>query len=426
MNKKNNIFITALSILWLCLALVSDSLAVDWISLAGYYKNFSVVYHMPKFSEFDLDSDRPWLGSVSNRVRINGYFNMHSNIKLNAAYNIAPRIQDHSLFLKDALSFNINPMMYRIDDFNRIFTPDQDNIRSFAIVHNLDRAFLTLTIPWADFYLGRQAIAWGSARMINPTDIIAPYAYTELDTEDRIGVDAFRIRIPIGFLGEVDLGYVAGQNFNFDNSALFVRGRYNLLKTDMSLMAAGFRENLMLGIDLARSIGNAGFWFESGYIIIDALSDNGNGYGDDYLQLSTGLDHSLGPNTYAFLEYYFNQAGSNNSNDYLYLPLKTAYREGATYLLGKHYLIPSVTHQITPLVNGNLSMLINLGDPSISITPNLEYNIAPNIYVSAGAYIGLGERPNNITEIIESPEKIFRSEFGSYPDLYYSSFRIYF
>ena len=182
----------------------------------------------------------------------------------------------------------------------------------------------------------------------------------------------------------------------------------------------------MLGIDITRALGEAGFWLESGYVIIDALADDGNGRGDDYLRLSTGLDYSLGSGTYGFIEYHFNQPGSIDANDYLYLPANTAYFEGSTYLLGKHYLMPGISHQFTPLVTGNMNMLINLGDPSASFTPNIEYNIAPDIYLSAGAYIGLGKRPGDLNEIIFHPERIFRSEFGSYPNIYFASFRVYF
>ena len=53
-----------------------------------------------------------------------------------------------------------------------------------------------------------QAIAWGSAFVINPTDVIAPYVYNALDQEERYGVDALRVRVPTGALSETDLGYV--------------------------------------------------------------------------------------------------------------------------------------------------------------------------------------------------------------------------
>lgn len=381
---------------------------------------------MPAFSFYGRNLDRPWLGSVSNRVRLNGYLEINKSIRFETGYDLVPRIQDHLLFGQDLIFPDINPLSYRFDDFNRILFPDRNEIHSLAVYNNLDRAFVGLRVRWADIFIGRQAIAWGSARMINPTDIIAPFAYTELDTEDRIGVDAVRVRIPIGFLGECDFGYVAGQDFRFATSAIFLRGRYNFLKTDVSAMGVAFQENLMVGIDVARSIGESGFWCEAGYVFVDALAEDGNGAGNDYLRLSTGLDHSLGPNTYGFIEYHFNQAGSNNADDYSLLLSETAYREGSTYLLGRHYLIPGITHQLTPLISGSMNMLVNLGDPSFSITPVIEYNIAPDIYLSAGAYLGLGKTAADLSDNGDTAGGIFRSEFGSYPEIYFASFRVYF
>jgi len=114
--------------------------------------------------------------------------------------------------------------------------------------------------------VGRQAIAWGNARIINPTDIIAPFSFNELDTEERRGVDAVRVRIPLGMMDELDLGVVAGRDFNRDRSAFFIRGKTYLLKTDLSLLMTGFRKHLMIGFDLSRSVGGAGIWLEAAHV----------------------------------------------------------------------------------------------------------------------------------------------------------------
>jgi len=87
------------------------------------------------------------------------------------------------------------------------------------VLQNLDRLYATVAAPHFDLYVGRQAIAWGSARAVNPTDIIAPFLYTEIDTEDRVGVDAARLRIPAGALGEIDAAYVGGEDLEWGQSA---------------------------------------------------------------------------------------------------------------------------------------------------------------------------------------------------------------
>ncbi|MBN2105171.1 bifunctional alpha,alpha-trehalose-phosphate synthase (UDP-forming)/trehalose-phosphatase [bacterium] len=59
----------------------------------------------------------------------------------------------------------------------------------------------------AAVYCGRQDIVWGSARTVNPMDVIAPFSFGSLDTEDRRGVDAIRLRIPVGCMGEIDFRF---------------------------------------------------------------------------------------------------------------------------------------------------------------------------------------------------------------------------
>jgi hypothetical protein len=83
--------------------------------------------------------------------------------------------------------------------------------------------------------------------------------------------------------------------------------------------------------------------------------------------------------------------------------------------------------QITPLLTASSEALLNLSDPSVFLAPSLEYNIAQNIYIAAGAYVGIGRRPEFIIAADPGSNRVdFRSEFGSYPDTYYGSFRIYF
>ena len=72
----------------------------------------------------------------------------------------------------------------------------------------------------------------------------------------------------------------------------------------------------------------------------------------------------------------------------------------------------------TRLVYGSLQFLTNLSDRSVYVTPSIEYNIAENVYLSGGAFIGFGKGPQDLLDI--------GSEFGTYPDIYHTSFRYYF
>jgi hypothetical protein len=316
---------------------------------------------------------------------------------------------------------------YRFDDLDdRLYPSVSDKPDNFAVFHNLDRAVLTLRTAPADVFVGRQAIAWGSARGVNPTDIITPFVYQELDTEDRPGVDAVRVRIPIGFMGEFDLGYVAGERFRWEESAVFGRGRFRLWRSDVCLMLVGFREHLMLGLDVARSIGRAGFWLEAAHVFVDALTFEHGGEDSDYFRSTVGLDHALTDRLYGSVEYHFSSVGANEARVYVDNADHPAYAEGSTYLLGQHYVIPSAVHQLTPLIIASGGLLINLSDPSVYVAPRVEYNISENVYLAGGGYIGLGERPLISVDEDEGVIPTLRSEFGSYPDMLFASLRAYF
>ncbi len=415
----------SISLILLSVLAVPD-LEADWYSIDGYYKNFSTVLDFPRYGLRGVESEPELMGMVLNRLRMDTRFELSNDIEFDFSYNFIPQIQDKRLY--DARVFDFNPggYGYRVFDLERTFYPDDDDRSSFHINQNLDRAFFSFTFPKFDLYIGRQAIAWGSAHVINPTDILAPFAYNELDVENRIGVDAVRLRYPLGFMGELDLGYVFGDDFEFDQSAFFLRGKTYLKQTDVSGVLIGFRENLLLGVDMTRYIGGAGFWIEAAYVFAHALSECGVDSDESYFRGSIGLDYSFGGGTYSYIEYHYNQAGVNDPEAYYNLVDKPAYTDGSVYFLGEHYIAPGFSYQVTPLITGYAEAIINLGDPSLLAAPSLEYNIEENIYLTAGGFIGIGEgfRAREVVGII--PSVVSQSEFGSYGDIYYLSFKIYY
>ena len=380
----------------------------------GYYKNFSTGFDSPL-------PDEPIIGAVNNRLRLNCTYAPIDVLSFDLSYDFAPRIQDPSLFSEPSIVTATDSLSYRVVDLDSGIYPGKDDpAGSFGLFQNLDRAAIAYGADFADITIGRQAIAWGSARVVNPTDIVAPYAYDQLDTEDRIGVDAIRVQIPIGILGEFDAGYVFGENFAFEKSAFFLRSQLNAVQTDFSVILVGFREHLMTGFDIARGIGGAGFWFEAAYVYANTFDGENEG-AENYLRASVGLDYSFAGRAYGFIEYHFSGAGAGEPEDYLDNLSEPAYTDGAIYLLGRHYLAPGLTFQITPLISLGGVLLSNISDPSVFPSLQIEYNFAQDIYISAGGFIGIGKRPETEDEELE-----FRSEFGGYPTLFFSSFRIYF
>jgi len=181
-------------------------------------------------------------------------------------------------------------------------------------------------------------------------------------------------------------------------------------------MTMVFKENILLGLDLARSIGGAGTWLEAAQTFADAANDYRPE--ENYFRLSMGADYSFTSRLYAFIEYHFNGAGTGNPEDYLNSASETAFTEGAVYLLARHYIAPGLSFEITPLIVFGSQLLLNMEDGSSLLSPSLEWSVSQNIYAGLSAFIGLGkespdpDRPDN--------------EFGLYTDTYFASLSFYF
>lgn len=398
--------------------------------LNGYIKTFSVAYAWPEYQKQLTGTKNSLLGSVTQRLRLNFALRTSHHLRGDVSYDLLPRVQDRILFAQNLLLARSQVAVYRVDDLDRLVYPDSiPDVGSFAVFQNLDRLQVVWSPPPFDLYVGRQAVAWGSARVVNPTDVLVPFEYTDLDIEDRIGVDAIRLRVPLGSLSELDAGYLPGRDFEFDNSAFFLRGKFYRQPWDLSLLLLEFRRHMLFGFDVTQPIGGAGTWLEVAYVWLDAFpSDDGasstSSEDSAYVRLSVGADYQLTPKLYGYLEYHFNGAGSNDAGDWLSLVTSKPYTEGAVWLTGKHYLAPGVLYQFSGLWSGGLNILANLSDPSVLVSPVVEYNLAENVYLEAGAFIAIGSPV--VADFSLLPTFDVQSEFGSYSDLYYLEFSFYF
>jgi hypothetical protein len=410
-----------------CFAAVTLT-AQENVLLNGYYKSYFVVFDLPDFKESgDIHSTLP-LGSVQNKLRLEFAAHVLSWLSFHASYELAPTIQDSDLFSSKLFISNIRSADYRLVDFDyRLYPVQSESVDSFGFFHNLDRLFLDITLPFADLYIGRQALAWGSARVVNPTDVIAPYSFNELDTEERRGVDAVRLRIPLGVMDELDFGFTAGPDLAWEESAFYTRCKFYLWNTDITLLALGCKQNLLLGCDVARALGGAGIWIEAACIIPGMLKPEQERKDEPVcVGISAGIDYSFSGELYGFLEYYFNSAGMLEAEDYSENMSTEVYKDGVVYLMGQHYIFLGCTYQIHPLIPFTGLIMWNVADVSVMVMLSVEYNIAENIYLSLGSYVGFGAYPERISVGPGVFELRPHSEFGAYPTMFFTSFRVYF
>ncbi len=301
---------------------------------------------------------------------------------------------------------------YRLSDINNVI--DLDGGKS-VLVQNLDRFNVQFDTSIGELTIGRQAIAFGSARMINPTDTFEPFLVSTLDREYRTGIDAVRFQTSFGAFSELDLGVVIGNEGRQDSSALFGRYKTSVEGNDIEAVVVLHDGMTLVGGGVERALGLFGFWLEGAVVSSDA--------GADYSRFSTGIDRAITDNSLFMIEYHYNGAGTDDPANYVALLGSEPFVRGGVFLLGEHYVIPSVTWTVTPLLGLGGSAFYNVGDDSAFVRLSGEYSLSENLYMDFGTYLTIGKGG---TYGPVPPFLSLGSEFGSSPATLYVSLRYYF
>jgi hypothetical protein len=387
--------------------------ADDWY-FSGYLKSFAVIQGSPGVNGLgDLIPDQTVQSQNALRLMLTGKVSKIASLELH--YEIKPQFSS-SATRTDLTGLNATSSssgsLYRYRDLNNEITSGDGKE---TLLQNLDRFNLRLTYDPGDLTIGRQAIAFGSARFISPTDIFEPFLVSTLDTEYRIGVDAIRFQGSLGDLTEYDLGIVIGRNGDHKDSALYARAKTSIHGNDIEGVVIARDEMTLVGGGIERALGNLGFWAEVAYSDVKV--------GKDYTRFSTGLDKAFGENIFTMIEYHYSSAGSSDPDDYLGLLNNEAFKTGGVFLLGEHYLIPSLTWTVTPLLGLNASGFFNLGDGSGFLRLGGNFSLTDDLYTDFGVYAGFGQE----TDVTLFPPAVdLGSEYGSFPPTFYASLRYYF
>jgi len=380
------------------------------IDLRGYSNTNLMFYNIPDGYQMQ-GIEKGTYFEFSNITRASVISTPVKWVTAEIAYSISPSVSDLN---RRALAFNAPS----VDKYRLIDIPEFISEYEYGSVsQNIDRVTAQFRTPFADITAGRQAVSFGSGRFFNPTDVFSPFSYQALNKEEKTGVDALRVQVPIGKMSEIDMGYVFGEFGDWKKSAAFIRGKFDLKGTDLSIIAMEYKTHFMAGINISSSIKGAGVWLEAAYTFSNLLEK----YDKDqnFFRISAGADYYFSGDFYLFGEYHYSSAGTIDKKDYLFnsLTKKSAYKDSGVYLLGEHYFAPGFSWQVHPLVGLSLAVLMNITDPSAMISPKISFSLEEDIFIDLGASINAGKRIKNSE---------FKSEFGSYPDFYYLSARLYF
>jgi hypothetical protein len=379
--------------------LTTDDLTVTW---GGYLTSLTT-------ASVPDDGREVWNGAVTLRVKTEAKW--RDRVTLTLHYEVSAlwggSLSNHA-YRSAALA---DP-----DVFANLWWPVGEADRIVAS-HTLDRAYLTVRADPVNVIIGRQRIGWGVARFISPLDLFNPFDPMAIDTEERRGTDALVTEISLGqFTG---MSLVFAPTFPMDDASYAVRIYTNRLNYDVSLVAGRFTDREVYGLDFSGQIWNIAVWGEAAWNEEDggvtyAVADPSSPFGfslhrskSRYVRATLGAQYIF-PNTLSVLvEYYYNGKGEMDKDKYNW----EAAADGSEPALSRHYLFASVGYQITPLLTGSFSAVCNVGDGSVLLAPSVEYSLTEDVYLSAGAQVGIGED---------------MTEYGERPELYYLQIRYYF
>ncbi|TNE92131.1 MAG: hypothetical protein EP330_02965 [Deltaproteobacteria bacterium] len=249
-------------------------------------------------------------------------------------------------------------------------------------VFRVDRLYLDHYGEKVDVRIGRQALQWGSAYAVNPTDPFPQVLVTE-PWAPRAGINAGRITVPFGGVHKVQAVLATDDLFTELRGA--GRLTFNALQTDWSVVGWGRHTNLLsedgvydglVGVDLRGTLG-VGWWLEGGLRLAE----------EKYGLLAVGVDYSF-PVFQSFIvvgQYIYNGAGEPDPDNYDPLArfqmvmdpdAASALDPAAPFFLGQHYAMLVVNAGLTQDLSFTLASFQNLEDgsgfavPTVGVRPN--------------------------------------------------------
>jgi len=300
----------------------------------------------------------------------------------------------------------------------------------------LDRFNVKVAVPRADITVGRQAISFGKTYFWNPLDVFLPFDPNQFDRDYKGGVDALRLDLPLGNVAGVNLVGALGREITAERtfadggdtwhsswygSALLARVFTNLHGWDLSAQGGKIYGGGQIGAGVVGEIGPletraeaAYFWAQHSAPLPAPL------YGHlvaDNAQAVAGVGHRFDSSLTLQVEHFYNGAGDPNNLPLALLRLET----GAALDLGREISGVLVSYELLPILLAKVTTLYSWSDDSVEVQPTLSLSTSDNSEWLLGVNLNRGDRP-----VAAVPLPQLQSEFGSYPDFFFTEFKLYF
>jgi hypothetical protein len=284
--------------------------------------------------------------------------------------------------------------------------------RGLMLDHDIDRAAATIYTDTADITLGRQGITWGRATLFPVADLWTRFSPFELDQTQKRGTDAVRVLAYPNYSTELD--FIVADKGSLDDLSGGARYAKTLDFGDVFVAGGKFWNEIIVMGGISATKGHfRGRLEAAGPYDLDAseLDLPRATVGGDYIASDLQLS----------LEYHFNGAGADDPADYAQQLQSEVFLRGESYFLGRHYVGGLISYAGFERTNLALSVISNVGDPSVIVAPSFRYILSDEADINLGAFQGIGAEP----EIVGvSPE--INSEYGTYGGFVFTQLRVFY
>ena len=259
--------------------------------------------------------------------------------------------------------------------------------------HRFDR----LNVGWEpterlEISAGRQAVSWGTALFLTPSDPFTPFSPVDPFREFRAGVDAARVRYYPGPFSEVDAVVRPTRSPAGEEWTALVRGLTTVRNWEISGWGGTLYDDAAGAFGAAGALGS---WAVRGEGVLRRL--------DDALVFrgTLGVDRLLqvgGNDLTVLAEYQRDGLGTADPGEYVDLLESDTFLRGEHLVLGRDEAVVQASYQLHPLWSVAGLWLWNLNDRSAILGPSVAYSAGNDAAIAAGVFLGIGadERTDDV------------------------------
>lgn len=252
---------------------------------------------------------------------------------------------------------------------------DEQYVQWRTRVHRLS---YRLTEEDFDFSVGRQRIAWGTARIWSPGDLFNQVSPTAIEVGEIPGADSVHLAIRTDDDTQFELAGSIGTDS--EDTRWGVKAKRSISSYDVSLLVGQTGEQKVLGFDFTGYLGDAGLrgeavWFSDDY--------------RDYIQAVMSYEYVF-PNSVSLLVEYLYNGG--NLENFSLSNLQSYEKYSSITTVNKHFIGIRSGGQIDQLLSAGVVCILDLEGESSFLYPNLVYNWKQNIDVMAGVQLFYGDQ----------------------------------